>query len=173
VEVTGETYFEVAPDRMMPFIVRKGDVEVQVLGTHFNVNAYDNEAAVRVTLLEGEVKVSQAATGHSVVIRQGEQAEVHSGGNISLDENADTSAAVAWKNGEFRFENTTLTELMRQLERWYNVRVVYTGNVQDYEQRYAFVGEIERSSELPLVLKLLELGGVHFKIKDRDLIVMP
>jgi hypothetical protein len=173
VEVTGETYFEVAPNPGMPFMVKRGNVQVRVLGTHFNVNAYDNEDALRVTLLQGGVQVFHRINGHSATLRPGEQAEVDPEGNIGVDAGVDTSAAVAWKNGQFRFSNTNLAELLRQLARWYNVTVVYTGNMRDYAHRYAFVGEIERSSDLSLVLRLLELGGVHFKMRGRSLIVMP
>ena len=174
VEVTGETYFEVAENTAMPFVVKKGDVEVQVLGTHFNVNAYEDESALKVTLLAGKVKIiSGNGRKQSSLINPDEQAQVNRNGSIMINTAVDTSETVAWKNGKFKFDNTSLTELMRQLSRWYNVRIVYSGNVKEDANKYAFVGEIERDSNLSIVLKLLELGGVHFAIKGRDLIVMP
>jgi hypothetical protein len=181
VEITGEAYFEVAENAVKPFIVKalptlgggREGVEVQVLGTHFDVNAYQDESSLKVTLIEGSVKVAQVATHHTQLIAPGEQAQVNANGNIILNTHVDTSEAVAWKNGKFRFDNTSLPELMRQLSRWYDVKVIYTGNVKEDAGKYAFVGEIERDSKLSLVLKLLELGGVHFKIEDKELIVMP
>lgn len=181
VEITGEAYFEVAQDATRPFIVKtlptlgagREGVEVQVLGTYFDMNAYPDEAALKVTLIEGSVKVAQLATHHTQLIAPGEQAQVNANGSIILNTHADTSEVVAWKNGKFRFDSTSLPELMRQISRWYDVQIIYAGDVKEDAGKYAFTGEIERDSKLSLVLKLLELGGVHFKIEDKELTVMP
>ncbi|TAN17262.1 MAG: FecR family protein [Chitinophagaceae bacterium] len=181
VKVTGETYFEVAKDPSQPFIVYYpspigGGQEgaVQVLGTYFNINAYNDEPAMKVTLLAGKIKIlSNVEGGQSSVIRPDEQVQVNRDGSMTVNTEVDTSETVAWKNGKFKFDNTSLTELMRQLSRWYNVTVIYTGDVKENTGKYAFVGEIKRDSDLSLVLKLLELGGVHFKIDGRKLIVIP
>lgn len=172
VEITGEAYFEVEPltpltdgEQMKPFIVQvsssSGNMDVKVLGTHFNVNAYKGEPAVEVTLLEGSVRVSQLTAHHSQVIKPGEQVQVNKTGNIKLIKNADVNQAVAWKEGRFEF-NGNIQGIMREIARWYDVEVVYEGNVTDK----AFGGTISRYKKVSKVLNILELtGSIHFKIE--------
>jgi len=166
VKVTGEVYFEVAHNKQMPFIVEKGDVKVQVLGTHFNMNTYDDERALKVTLLEGSVRVTNHAGEH--VITPGQQAQVTSG-KIAVANEVDLEEVMAWKNGRFVFAGSDIGQLMRQIARWYNVAIEYKTPVNDL-----FYAEIPRNTRLSDVLKALELTGkVHFTIAGNKVIVTP
>jgi len=166
VKITGEVYFEVARNTSMPFRVEKGDVKVEVLGTHFNMNTYDDERSLKVTLLEGAVRVISA--GGANTITPGQQAQVTKG-RITVANQVNAEEVMAWKNGRFLFSGTDLDQLMRQLTRWYDVKVEYNKKVSDL-----FYAEIPRSTNLSDVLKALELTGkVHFAIEGKKIIVMP
>ena len=167
VTVTGEVYFEVAHNSKMPFIVQKGDMSVAVLGTHFNINAYDDEQTMNVTLLEGSVKVMDRNTQN--IIKPGQQARVSREGAMSVASDVDTEEVMAWKNEIFKFKSTDIGILMRQLSRWYDVEVVYNKKVDD-----RFFVEIPRNTNLSDILKALELTGrVRFEIEGKKIIVMP
>lgn len=172
VELTGEAYFEVATLRLrsgqkMPFHVVTPTQDVEVLGTHFNVNAYANEPSAKTTLLEGSVKVKAE---NSVVLKPGEQA-VMSGAHsqLTINNSPDLEQAMAWKNGFILFNKADIKSIMRQVERWYNVDVVYEGEIP---QR-TFTGGIERSARLSELLRLLEVSKVKFRIENKKLIVTP
>lgn len=174
VEITGEAYFEVAKNEKMPFKVKaNSQLEIQVLGTHFNVNAYEDEEAIRTTLLEGKVKVtpvlgSQLAAHRSQLLSPGQQAQIINN-QLSIINNADVGQVIAWKNGVFNFQDATLETVMRQLARWYDIEVVYEKGIPNI----AFEGEINRQNELANVLHILERLGVHFKLEGRRLTVLP
>lgn len=163
VEITGEAYFEVVHNAAKPFQVQVGSMQVEVLGTHFNVNAYRDESSIRTTLLQGSVAVTQS--GHTRKIIPGTQAIV-AGNDIKI-QSADIEQAVAWKNGLFDFDGTELEEVMRQLSRWYDVDVVYSSRPP---QRH-FAGEIGRDLNLSQVLRGLEMMNVHFTLKGKQLII--
>jgi ferric-dicitrate binding protein FerR (iron transport regulator) len=164
VKLTGEAYFEVASNASQPFIVETPQQSIEVLGTHFNVNAYEEETQTKTTLLEGKVKVQ---TGSSVrVIKPGEQAASMQPGSLRVSE-ADTEEAIAWKNGYFKFNKADIQTIMRQLERWSDVEVEYMGAVPTD----LFVGKINRSENISGVLRILELSKVQFKIENRKIIV--
>lgn len=167
VEITGEAYFEVANNVVMPFIVKKGDMEVQVLGTHFNINAYDNEAAMKITLLEGAVKVIQKA--ESKLLKPGEQAISSSHLPLAISHSPDIEQVMAWKNGLFDFKNTDIETLMREIERWYNVDIVYEG----MKTKDSFSGGISRSATLTELLSILQMSKVHFRLEGKKLTVLP
>ena len=174
VQITGEAYFEVTHDKEMPFIVEKGDVQVEVLGTHFNVNAYNDESAIKTTLLEGKVKIvnRQSAIGsdkkQSVVLKPGEQVSVSHSSQISRPIPVQTDDVVAWKNGLFHFESADIKTVMRQLARWYDVEVEYDGAVKNDP---LFV-EISKNTRLSDVLKVLqESGSAKFSIQGKKIIV--
>lgn len=180
VQLNGEAYFEVAKNRNMPFIATVNNTEVEVLGTHFNIMGYDDEQAVKTTLLEGSVKVQSAigtgSTGNkkqSVVLKPGEQAIALASpltthrSPLIIDRSPDIEQEMAWKNGMFQFNETDIPAIMRQISRWYNVEVVYE---KDVPLRY-FSGEIPRDVPLSKMLQLLELGGLHFKMEDNKIIV--
>jgi len=163
VEVTGEAYFEVAKDATKPFYISSGDMRVQVLGTHFNINAYSNEPVTRTTLLEGLVKVND-----KVLLSPNQQSRMEKDGNIRVIKDIDVDEVVAWKNGAFSFNNADITTVMRQLERWYDIEVVYEGN----KPADTFYGGISRSSSLMEVLKILQASKVKFRLEGKKLIVL-
>ncbi len=165
VELTGEGYFEVAK-AAKKFRVVTGATAVEVLGTHFNVNAYDNESACNITLLEGSVRVKNGMAG--IVMKPGEQASVKPlVNNIQVNAGVDTEAVTAWKDGTFKFAGTDLKDIMRQLERWYDVEVD-----EDSMPDKKFNGTISRDVRLSEVLAMIELtSNLHFKIEGRRIIM--
>lgn len=167
VELTGEAYFEVAKNANMPFKVKVKNTTVEVLGTHFNIMAYDDEQNLETTLLEGAVKVS--SLNNTSVLKPGQQLQLSVTGVANLITNADVDEAVAWKNGLFRFNDADISSIMKQLERWYDIDVVFEGKIPLTH----FGGEVSRSSNLLQVLKILETSGVHFEIEGRKLTVQP
>ncbi|PWS30597.1 FecR family protein [Pedobacter paludis] len=164
VTVTGEAYFEVAKDKTKPFIVQSGGASVEVLGTHFNVNVYPNEENAAVTLLEGSIKLSNHNT--SKILVPGQQALFNSESNNITLNNVDIDNVVDWKNGLFIFEDASVTEVMRQIERWYNVDVKYTGNIP----KIKFNGVVSRNNNVSKLLKLLQAAGnIEFDIKNKTI----
>lgn len=167
VDMTGEAYFEVAPNARQSFKVRADGVVVEVLGTHFNIMAYGDERSIKTTLIQGSVKVTKDA--FSRVLAPGEQAVLDREGASPSVQAADVEQAVAWKNGYFEFENMDLKTIMRQISRWYDVDIRFEG--QDQQARFG--GGISRKLELAQVLRLLETNGVRFRLENRTLIVNP
>lgn len=162
VEVTGEVYLEVAKDASKPFRLSvPGRAQIDVLGTSFNVSAYENDRAVNATLLEGSIKVN------GLKIRPGQQALVDDQGPVVSK--ADVNRVIAWKNGLFNFEGATLEEVMKQLERWYDIEVVYLAGIPDIE----FGGEMTKNISLQGLLIVLEKSDVNFRLEGRKLIVLP
>ena len=166
VSITGEAYFEVAKDKSKPFHVTSGNQTIEVLGTHFNVMAYADEDAIKTTLLEGSVKITE--NNEAQILKPGEQATVDKNGGLKISV-ADIDDALAWKNGYFKFNRVNIKYIMRQLARWYDVDLVYEGSVPHDE----FVGKIGRGENIEDVLHILELDHVHFKIEDKKIIVLP
>jgi len=169
VEMTGEAYFEVAHlQNNKPFKVRKGGTEVAVLGTHFNVNAYDDENTISVTLLEGAVKVFNEKG--DVTLAPGEQANATSDAAFTVNRSPDIDAVMAWKNGYFTFKGATTEMIMKQIARWYDMEVSYEGNVRSEE----FAGTVPRTSNLSEVLQIMELTKtVRFSIDHKMITVRP
>jgi transmembrane sensor len=167
VEVTGEAYFEIAKDAARPFIVQAGGGEIDVLGTHFNVNAYADESSVKTTLLEGAVAVKRDAALQK--LSPGQQAEFTPKGAITLSKNVDVTQETAWKDGFFWFNNTDIHTLMRQVSRWYDVEVEFKGEITDD----GFTGKVPRSVPLSKLLNVLEQYELHFKIEGKKIIVQP
>ncbi|MEO7048276.1 MAG: FecR domain-containing protein [Ferruginibacter sp.] len=168
VSIIGEAYFEVTHNALKPFYVTKSKIEVKVLGTHFNINAYNDEADIKVTLLEGSVKVSNY--GKAVTIKPGEQASVIDHQKLLISNNIDLNEVMAWKNGRFVFsEKTDIQTIMRQIARWYNVNLEYKGVVTNH-----FWGSISNDVKMSDVLKMLETtGGVTFNVEGDKVVVMP
>lgn len=167
VVIKGEGYFEVAHDPVHPFIVSKGDVNVQVLGTHFNVNAYDDEDALLVTLLEGSVKVSNRL--NSVMIKPGQQAVLNKDLSFATGSDIDIGEVMAWKNGRFLMNNADIKTVMRELARWYDLEVDYKISIGE-----KFRVGIDRNTNVSNVFKILEAtGAVHFKIEGKKVTVLP
>lgn len=167
VTLTGEAYFEVHPMKSTPFIVITRNQSIEVLGTHFNIHAYEDEQAISTTLLEGSVRVSNLLTKDAKVLTPGQQSKLSGNTDIEVRK-VNTEEVVAWKNGYFLFDNEDLSAILRTISRWYDVEIEfhYTGKHEK------FGGTFSRSSELRDILNnLQELGNVHFKIDKRKIIV--
>jgi ferric-dicitrate binding protein FerR (iron transport regulator) len=164
VELHGEGYFEVAKNRAMPFIVTSNNQQVEVLGTHFDISAYDDDNGVyKTTLLEGSVRLN-----NQTMLVPGEQA-ININQKIMVRQ-VDTEDAIAWKNGKFKFKNENIRDLMRKVARWYNVEVVYDGDMS----RKDFSGIVPRFENIATILTTLEsTHTIHFKIEGRRITVMP
>ncbi len=166
VSISGEVYFEVVKDTRRPFKVKVNDnTEVQVLGTSFNVKAYAGDASINTTLLEGSVRLS--AFQQTQMLSPGQQTMVSRNGNIQLINNADIQKIMAWKNGLFNFQDESLEEVMKQLERWYDIEVKYIGD----PPRKKFFGELGRDLTLSQVIETLQEIGIQFHIEGRTLVV--
>ena len=162
VTLNGEGYFEVTKNKAMPFRVKSALQTIEVLGTHFNVNAYGDEALLKTTLLEGSVKVTSAT--NSILIVPGEQAVIGRTGNGTISkQQVDLDKEVAWKNGVFSFADEDIREVMRQVSRWYDIDVVYEGDMPTEK----FFGEISRSSKLTDVFRILELNNMKFSVEGK------
>lgn len=166
VTITGEAYFEVAHRASMPFVVKTEKGEIEVLGTHFNINAYNDEADMKVTLLEGRVRVSAGAG--NVVITPGQQALVATD-KLQMVPGVDTSKVMAWKNGYFQFQGSDIKEVMRQIARWYDTEIGYEGKIPERQ----FAGQLQRTASLSDVLRILEESNVHFRVNGRKITIVP
>ena len=168
IRITGEAYFEVAPDPHRPFHVTiNNTTELAVLGTHFDIYAYTDEPYAYATLLEGSVKISN--NNSTVQLKPGQQAKANGSQTLTVSDNINTDQVLAWKNGTFNFDNTDLPSILRQLSRWYDVDIVYEGKMPDRR----FGGEMQRSLQLDQVLRILGTMGVKFRIKEHQIIVQP
>ncbi|HMR84885.1 MAG TPA: FecR domain-containing protein [Niabella sp.] len=165
VELMGEGYFEVAKDPAKKFVVTANGSITEVLGTHFNVNAYADEKDTKVTLLEGSVKVSKGDI--NAIVRPGQQAQVTN--DVKIVNDIDPEAVMAWKNEYFQFEGVGIEDVMRQISRWYDVEVIY-----EVQPRQAhFRGRISRAVEASKVFKMLETTqAVHFRIEGRKVYII-
>lgn len=167
VEITGEVYFEVAPDKQKPFIVSADSkTRIQVLGTRFNVNAYADDQAIHTTLLEGSVKVQYALV--SQVLKPGQQASINRDNKILVTDNTDAEEVMAWKNGNFYFNNTELRTVMNQLDRWYDVNVVFKDNVENERIRAIIPRNIPISK---LIHKLSLTGKINYRIEGKTIYI--
>lgn len=165
IEITGEAYFEVAKDPTKPFRVAAHGMEVEVLGTHFNINSYDDEPQMSTTLAEGRVKITREGTTR--ILRPGEQAGIQPAyAGISVKA-IDVAPVLAWKEGYFWFDNTDIRSLMRQIARWYDVDVRFEGRIADD----GFSGKIPRNISLVKLLNILALNEVHYKLEGRNLVI--
>jgi ferric-dicitrate binding protein FerR (iron transport regulator) len=166
VRITGEVYFEVAKNKALPFRVEAGKQIVEVLGTHFNINAYTDESTIKTTLVEGSVKVS--AGGKTVILKPDQQSDVSNAGFAEIGVGTvNTEDVLAWINGDFVYDKADIPFIMRQAARWYNVDIKYEGNIPNRH----FTGSISRSVNLSELLKILKYTGVNFSIADQTIIV--
>jgi len=166
VEITGQVYFEVVHNANMPFKVTVRGQTIEDIGTHFNINAYDDEPTIKTTLIEGSVRIN-----HDVVLEPGQQAIIQNG--ITKVGNVNTEQVIAWKNGLFSFKGTPISEVMRQLSRWYDVDVEYPNGLP----KTTFTGEMHRNINASQVLEVLGYFKVHFQIvadsEGKKIIVKP
>jgi ferric-dicitrate binding protein FerR (iron transport regulator) len=169
VELTGEAYFEIAADQSKPFKVRLNGMDVQVLGTRFNIKAYQDDTTIRTTLLDGAVKLSAATAGESI-LKPGQQGALRPNQHHFTIREVNVNNAVAWRNGYFAYDNEDVHDIMKDMSRWYNVDVEFNGHLIDNK----LGGTISRYQNAEDVLQILEMtGAMHFKIKDKKIIVMP
>lgn len=168
VEITGEAYFEIAQQADMPFQVKVHDMQVNVLGTSFNIMAYQDEQAVKTTLVDGAVQLKHGNS--SSVLKPGLQASLSAKDDHFVIAPADMDQALAWKEGKFRFRNTNIRTIMRQLSRWYDIEVSYQGDVSDID----LTGVISRREEAGKLLKALEATQrVQFEVSGNNVTVKP
>jgi ferric-dicitrate binding protein FerR (iron transport regulator) len=163
VTLEGEAYFEIQHDEAHPFIVKTANQSVRVLGTHFDIKAYRNEPAEKTILLEGSVRVND----HEV-LAPGQLCLAGPGKNIEISQ-ADLTTEMAWKNGLFVFNDASLELIMREVSRWYNIDVIYAGNLTNE----TYNGTIDRKANLSRILNILKKAGVRFETKGNTLIVTP
>jgi len=168
--LTGEAYFDIAPNKNMPFKVQAGDTKVEVLGTHFNIMAYENEDRINTTLLEGAIRVSGQSGGEGFRLKPGQQATMlHKASGTITTHEVDTESVVAWKNGAFQFDGNDVQTLMRQIERWYDVDVHYAGKAPEGH----FSGTVGRDKSLLKILRIFEEeGDLKCKIEGKNLTVL-
>jgi transmembrane sensor len=173
VEITGEAYFEVSKDPLRKFTVDANGIKTEVLGTHFNVNSYADANDVKVTLLEGSVRVTADNGRQAAIIKPGEQAKVlrqtrdDEPTHVDIDNNVDVEMVMAWKNGLFNFSDADVKEIMQQAARWYDVDVVYSGTISNEKYK----GKISRTTNLSELMKILEINGVKWRLEGRKIVV--
>jgi transmembrane sensor len=170
VELKGEAYFEVEKDAAIPFIVQSDQQTVQVIGTHFNINSYEDEPTTKTTLLEGAVKVTavNGTAAEQAFLKPGQQALINSASTSVKVIRVDPMVEIAWKNGQFFFENEPIKNIMKKIARWYDVEVIYEDDVTGK----TVWGSVTRYAKVSKVLSILELtGGIHFKVEGRRIIV--
>lgn len=165
VEITGEAYFEVAKNALLPFIVKTKMAEVEVLGTHFNVMAYDDETLMKTTLLEGSVKVTSGKS--SDILKPGQQALLNEREQLRIVNNVDVDEETAWKNGLFQFKDADVESIMRQVSRWYDVKISYEGKITARQ----YSGRISRNVKASELLNMLKYTGLNARIKDESIII--
>lgn len=164
VKLDGEGYFEVAKNKAQPFVVESQGQKVKVLGTHFNIRSYHDDEAKKTTLIEGSVEMS--AGGIDKILKPGEQGKLQN--NKIEVTTIDAKLATAWKDNEFMFEGESIENIMKMIERWYNVQVIYKGE----KPKDKFVGGVSRFDKVSKVLGMLEsTGRVRFKIEGRIIYV--
>lgn len=168
VELTGEAYFEVKHNSAQPFRVAAGGHVIEDIGTSFNINTYDDEPVARITLIEGSARVT--GTGkRNVTLKPGQQAQWQSEGETTIADNVDMEDVIAWKNGQISFANEDFPSLMRQIARWYDVNIHYTGAVP----KTRFFGILNRNIYLSSILEYLQKNGAHIRQEGKDIIVSP
>ena len=159
VKLSGEAYFEVAPNPEQPFIVEAGGIQTRVLGTSFNIQAYRNEKSVYTTLLTGSIRVAVADGGDAVVLTPGREAIWEKGSGAIQVEAVNAEDAIAWRYGNFIFEDIEV--VMRMLSRWYEVEFVFDGG---RKEKHTFSGRMSKDESLDTVLETIELaGGPEFR----------
>jgi len=167
VELSGEGYFQVSKDPSHPFIVTSANQQVEVLGTEFNISAYQTGEPVKTTLLEGSIKISEGQGNSSKVLIPGQQASVRDG-NIAVDD-VEVEYAVAWRNGYFLFKDETLQQIMQKLARWYNIEPVFADPTL---KNRTFFGSISKSENISKILFVMEQTDVaSFEIKGNQVII--
>lgn len=163
----GEAYFEIAKHHGMPFVVKVHDVSINVLGTSFNVMAYPDETTLSTTLVDGAIRVNEGSFNR--ILKPADQVDFLANGETVLKKEVNVQNTIAWTKGYFSFDKADLKSVLRQLSRWYNVDVEYTGEIPSQK----FEGKIQKNLRLSQVLDILTMNQVHFKIEGNKLMIMP
>ena len=166
VQMTGEVYFEIAKNPKQPFKVRSGGTEISVLGTHFNVMAYEDESDQKTTLLEGSIHLSSG--NFSKLLKPGQQASVNPSSGIDVSNNIDLEAVMAWRNDLFIFKDMEIKEIARQLSRWYDIQVVFRGT----PSKVPYTGTIAKDVALSEILSMLQFTGLKYEFNNRVLTII-
>jgi transmembrane sensor len=155
----------------MPFHVNVNHMSIEVLGTHFNINAYEDEPTISTTLLEGSVKVNKELDSKSgsqtVLLKPGERADFSKDGNFTIDRHADLKGVTAWKDDNFQFNDTPVADIMRQVSRWYDVEVQYNGPITTRK----ITGTINRNVSLAQLIDMLQYAGLKMKVENKKIII--
>jgi transmembrane sensor len=169
--LTGEAYFEVAASPSMPFNVNVNDMMVEVLGTHFNINAYSDESSIATTLFTGAVRVKRSGAAspgqQDLLLQPGEQADLESNGKLKVNDHADISGVIAWRDNYFEFNNTALPVIMRQIARWYDVGIEFKGPSSSRRM----TGKFSRNVNLDQLIGMLSYAGVKMKIDNKKILI--
>ncbi|MBB6270273.1 ferric-dicitrate binding protein FerR (iron transport regulator) [Pedobacter cryoconitis] len=166
VSLQGEAYFEVAKDKSKAFFVKTGQTEIRVLGTHFNIMAYEDENYQHTTLLEGSVEISKGI--EKSLLKPGQQARTAASSSlIRIRDIENPEGVIAWKNGYFQFEKSDLHSLMRQISRWYATDVLYQGEIP----RKEYSGKIPRTVNVKTLIEMLSYSGIHCRVENNKIIV--
>lgn len=168
VQLEGEGYFEVVTNAAQPFVVQTGGMQIEVLGTQFNVKAYRGEPNIQAALLEGSVRIVTGA-GKGTIMRPGEVATVDSAATVRITKDPDVAQAAAWKDGVFSFRNADIAVILREIGRWYDVEIVYSGPVTHRR----FTGKVSRTYSLSETLSVLLASDLHFRQEGKKVIVLP
>ncbi|MEI6586487.1 MAG: FecR domain-containing protein [Sediminibacterium sp.] len=169
VEIAGEVFFEVVHNSKKPFKVKVGNKVIADIGTSFNINAYADESDMKTTLIEGSLSISNTRTNiPPTILEPGQQAVVNSTGFIRVNQHQDLDEVMAWKNGMFNFNETNIENIMRQIGRWYDLDIEYSGKITTE----TFSGMVSRNKSLIQVLKVLEQASIKFKIEGKKIIVI-
>ncbi len=166
VYLTGEAYFEVAKNQAVPFIVKTNKTEVQVLGTHFNISAYDDEPVVKTTLLEGAVRLS--SQNSSGLLKPGEQGSMSTNGELKVIKGVDLEEITAWKNGFFQFKDANVVQIMTKAARWYDIKVNYEGKIPTT----LLSGKVSRNVDLSGLINIMQFEGIHFRMEKNNITII-
>ena len=168
VAIRGEVYFEVAKNKDKPFLVSTGLSQIKVLGTHFNVNTYDDEESEKTTLLEGSIEIKTLKG--TKLLMPGDQTSISkSSSKLKLTKVEDMETVIAWKNGYFQFVDADMQSLMRQISRWYNIDILYNGQIPDKK----YVGKIPRNLKVEKLIEMLSYSGINCAVKQNKILVNP
>lgn len=171
VVLTGEAYFEVTKSCGKPFHVRAGNISVEVLGTKFNINAYREEGRISTTLVQGKIRVTKPADGGSsqgLLLKPGKQANLADNGILTVDQSPHIDEVLAWKNGVFNFVNTPVPEILREIARWYDLEIVYEGEIPDKR----LTGTFSRNVGLDQLTEMLRYAGINMSIDKKRLLIL-
>ncbi|MBS7563891.1 FecR domain-containing protein [Mucilaginibacter sp. Bleaf8] len=166
VQVAGEAYFEVAKNAKQPFVVQSGLTRIQVVGTHFNVRNYENESAAKTTLLEGGIRITDGRDEN--ILKPGDQASIRTNSSMQIERDVNTAEITGWKNGVFVFDDATISEVLQEAARWYDLNIIYQGKIPAKK----FTGTLPRKVKVDELLEMLRYTGVNLKADGKNIIVL-